>query len=112
MTQRRFGIPVLAVAAALCASAVVVVPAVGATGAAGTTRQVPAAGKTAVNPTPTGNDLGVQQPELGLRSVRHPATPAPTTTTGSTAAGRSSMGAPTSLAHQSPPASASPAAVR
>src|SRR5881296_933542 len=65
MTQRRFGIPVLAVAAALCASAVVVVPAVGATGAAGTTRQVPAAGKTAVNPTPTGNDLGVQQPELG-----------------------------------------------
>src|SRR5213594_4408651 len=65
MTKRRFGIPVLAVAAALCASAVVVVPAVGATGAAGTTRQVPAAGKTAVNPTPTGNDLGVQQPELG-----------------------------------------------
>ena len=64
MTYRRLGIPILALAAAIVAASLAFVPAAGAGGAGGSTRQVASSGTTSYNPTADGTD-GFGQPELG-----------------------------------------------
>ena len=61
MTHRRFGIPILALAAALCASAVAIAPASGATGAGGTSRDINAVGSTSFNAQAEGADNGLNE---------------------------------------------------
>src|SRR5881396_317170 len=65
MTQRRFGVSILALAASICASAVAVAPVSGAIAGTGVTRPVASAGSTSFNPTADGSDAGFGQPELG-----------------------------------------------
>ena len=65
MTYRRFGIPILALAASIFAGSVAIAPVAGAsTGSGGVTRQIAAVGSTAFNPASDGSDSGLQELKL------------------------------------------------
>src|SRR5262245_59355153 len=65
MTYRRFATPITALATTIFAASLAIVPAAGATGAAGATRSISASGSTSYQPAPGADQLGIQPSELG-----------------------------------------------